>query len=556
MSQLADLIVTNGRVLTMDGTFPRAEALAMAGGRIIAVGTTAEVLAFRHAGTRLIDAGGKSVLPGFNEAHIHLFSGGAELDQLSLAGIRGFDTLKRLVLDYAASRPHDPLLMANSADYVILDDGRDLDRHVLDAILPNRPLALMSPDHHTVWANTIALEKAGLLHGRALPPGHEVVMGADGLATGELCEPYAFDEVLLLGAGGGRDRLGVLTGEDPDPAPSAAERAYDRNLLRQGLKHLARHGITSFQNMDGNRYQLELLAALEAEGDLICRARFPQFYASGDIADWMDRAAALHADFSSEFLRAGAVKMFMDGVLDSHTAFMSEDYEDRPGWQGEARFTPEDFNCACIEADRRGLQIAVHAIGDGAVARVIDGYAAARAANGARDSRHRIEHVEVIRQGDIARMKALDIVASMQPTHPPGQMGLPFEPTISRIGKTNWPRAYAWRALREAGVPLIFSSDWPVSPVSPLRSMHSAMTRKPWAEGLPDNRQTLGEALAAYTSGPAWVEFAEGWKGRLKPGFVADVVVLDADLEAIEPEAVEHVRPVTTICGGRVTYEA
>ncbi|WP_246711332.1 amidohydrolase [Rhizobium ruizarguesonis] len=550
------MIVTNGRILSMNPKQPHAEAIAIAGGRILAVGSADEIAAYRGAATQVIDANGMSVTPGINESHIHIFGGSSELDQLSLFNVKGFEAFKAAVETYAASRPNEPLLLANGCDYTILGGDRNVDRHVLDAILPDRPFAVMSPDHHTIWANTIALTKAGILQGRSLPPGNEIVMGDDRLATGELREHYAFDDVIALGANGGRDLLGLSTGGEPDPAPTPEERAYDRELLKRGLQHLAAHGITSFQNMDGNRYQLELLREIEAEGGLLCRGRVPLHYTGGDITAQMDKAAQLQSDFQGEWLNSGTVKMFMDGVLDSHTAVMCEEYADRPGWKGEPRFDQATFDRICTEADKRGLQIAVHAIGDGAVANTIDGYAAAADANGKRDSRHRIEHIEVVRPSDLTRMAEMKLIASMQPTVPPGQMGLPLEPTLSRIGRQNWARSYAWRAVRDAGIDLIFSTDWPVSPVSPMLSMHSAMTMKPWTDDLPDNRQTLMEALDAYTVRGAYAEFAEDWKGMLKPGFVADLVIWDRVLDRIEANEIAEVKPQQTICGGRITYSA
>jgi predicted amidohydrolase YtcJ len=552
----AEMIITNGRVLSMNPGQPEAEAIAIAGGRILAVGSRSEISAYCTSATRVIDAAGATVTPGMNESHIHLFGGSSELDQLSLFNVKGYDAMKAAILAYAASKPTEPLLLANGCDYTILSESRGVDRHVLDSILADRPLAVMSPDHHTIWANTIALTKAGILEGRALPPGNEIVMGEDGLATGELREHYAFDDIIALGANGGRDLLGLSTGGEPNPAPSATDRAYDRALLKRGLQHLAAHGITSFQNMDGNRYQLELLSEIQTEGGLICRGRIPFHYTGGDIVTQMDKAAQMQADFKGEWLNSGTVKMFMDGVLDSYTAVMYDDYADRPGWKGEPRFDQATFDRVCIEADKRGLQLAVHAIGDGAVAKTIDGYAATQASNGKRDGRHRIEHIEVVRAGDLARMADLKIVASMQPTVPPGQMGLPLEPTLSRIGRENWGRSYAWRAIRDSGIDLILSTDWPVSPVSPMLSMHSAMTRKPWTDDQPDNRLTLMEVLDAYTVRGAYAEFAESWKGQLKPGFVADLVIWDHDLQAIEPDEMVDVTPRYTICGGQITYAA
>ena len=223
---------------------------------------------------------------------------------------------------------------------------------------------------------------------------------------------------------------------------------------------------------------------------------------------------------------------------------------------GEPLFQAEHFSEIAIEADRRGLQIAVHAIGDGAVARVLDGYEAARNANGGRDSRHRIEHVEVVLPEDIERFARLGVVASMQPPHPPGTMGLPLEPTISLIGENRWPNSYAWQSFREAGVRLAFGSDWPVSDINPLRGIHAAVTRKAWKQGVPEQRQSLPETLAGYTRDGAWTEFMEERKGRVAPGLLADIVVLSDDIEAVDPQTIDKLHPVVTICDGRITYEA
>ncbi|TIO37809.1 MAG: amidohydrolase, partial [Mesorhizobium sp.] len=206
--------------------------------------------------------------------------------------------------------------------------------------------------------------------------------------------------------------------------------------------------------------------------------------------------------------------------------------------------------------DRRGLQIAVHSIGDGAVRAVLDGYQAAAKKNGRRDSRHRIEHIEVITPSDVPRFAELGVLASMQPPHPPGAMNFPLEPTISRIGHDKWPLSYAWRTLKNAGARVVFASDWPVSPVDPILGIQAAVLRKPWAEGLPDQSFSLHEAIAGYTVEGAYAEFMEHRKGRLKPGYLADIVVLSADIEKTAPEALHTVRPVTTICGGKITFQA
>lgn len=550
----ADLIVINGRVLTMDSTRPTAEAVAVVDGLIAAVGDNATVEALRGPDTKIIDARGGSVVPGFIEAHMHLFSGAAELAHLQLAGVHGLDALREAVLAYAAARPNQRMLVGQGADYTILG-GERVTRHHLDAILPDRAFIMAAPDHHTYWANTKALEMADVLHGRELTPGNEIVMGDDGLAEGELRENEAFNPVLKL-AGEERVRLGLSTGGEPDPVPEGDERAGDRAIMRRGLDWCARHGITSIQNMDGNFYQLELLSEVQAEGDLICRVQIPFHYKNFMTPDALDKASVMAERYDGDWLSSGLVKMFYDGVLDSWTAVMIEPYADRPDWFGEPLFSPEEFKRIATEIDRRGLQIAVHSIGDGATRAVLDGYEAAAKVNGKRDSRHRVEHVELTTASDIQRFVDLGVIASMQPPHPPGAMSFPLEPTVSRIGRQRWPYAYPTRTLIEAGAHVVFASDWPVAPIDPIEGMQAAMLRKPWAEDMPDQSVSLHQALAGYTVEGAYAEFKEDRKGQLKPGYFGDLVVLSADIEATDPAVLHQVRPVTTICGGRVSYQA
>ena len=557
MSLSADLIIRNARCLTQDPGGPRAEAIAIGGSRILAVGSEDDVDGLKKAHTRVIDAAGATVLPGFIESHMHLFGGAAGLDALSLGGVRGMTALTEAVRAHARSRPRDRLIFGYHADYLMLGAAGPIGRARLDEVLPDRPFAMMAADAHTVWANTKALEFAGLLRGRDLPAGHRVVMGEDGLASGELLENEAFNPIIAHLPDGGRSMLGYTTGRDPDPMPSAAERNADRAMLKRGLDHCASLGITSIHNMDGNLYQLELLDEIDREGDLLCRVQIPYHHKSTKtLIDIETEAMAMCRGFRSGRLYSGRLKLFMDGVVEASTAFLLDDYADQPGHRGEALFSAEDFNEIAITADRLGLQISVHAIGDAAVRRTLDGYEAAMRANGWRDSRHRIEHIELLHPADLPRFKELGVVASMQPLHAPGPLCFGEEPTMSLTGPERWPRAFAWRTIREAGAKLAFSSDWPVSPVDPMLSIQAAVTRKPLRPNLPDQAQTLHEALSSYTVEGAFAEFAEHDKGMLKPGMLADVVVLDRDLEATAPDMLREAKPVLTVGDGRPTYEA
>jgi hypothetical protein len=439
----------------------------------------------------------------------------------------------------------------------VLSEEERVTRHHLDRIIPDRPFMMVAPDRHTAWANTIALEKAGILHGRDVGVGNEIVMGEDGLANGELRESNAMRPVAIMSATGGREGLGVGTGGEPESV-TAAERAGDIAVLKQGLAYCASLGITSFQNMDGNLYQLELLKEIEDTEGLPARVRMP-FHMKNfmPLTDLEEKAAAWRDRFNSDKLRCNFVKVFMDGVLDSQTAFMLEGYGDRAGYTYEPLFSTEAFNAIATKADALGLQVAVHAIGSAAIRQTLDGYEAAVKANGRQDLRHRIEHIEIIDPTDIPRFRELGVVASMQPVHVPGGTCFPLEPTDARIGEDRWEYAYAWRTMKEAGAPVVFASDWPVSPVSPFQCIQDALTRKPWKDGLPDQRFTLMESLEAYTAIGAWVEFMEDRKGKLKPGFLADIVILSHDIERVAPDQImDTVRPAVTICDGRITHDA
>lgn len=546
------LVIVNARVLSMDQDQPRAQAVALAGERIMALGSTKEIEEMAGPDTRVIDAGGATVLPGFVESHLHLFMGGSELAHLQLLGVHDLGALRHALTDFAARHPNRPVIVGQGCDYSF--GGRSLTRHDLDAILPDRPVCLLAADHHTAWANTIALEQAGILLGRALNTGNEIVMGDDGLATGELREFEAKAPVLTL-AGESRIMAGIATGEEPVPAPTDADIRADMVPMARGLAHCARHGFTSLINMDGNRYTLRVLDALRAEGKLTARVRVPFHYRPHRTPADLAEASEMAATWNDDWLSSGFVKLFMDGVVDSGTAAMINDYPDTPGHRGDPLHSAERFNEIAIEADKRGLQIAVHAIGDLAVRRVIDGYKAAQQANGARDARHRIEHIELIDRADVPRLADLGITASIQPVHAPGAMDFPLQPTLDKIGHARWNDAYLCADLKAAGVHLAFASDWPVADINPLRGIQAAITR-PAYDGARDQRLSLMSTLAAYTIGGAYAEHTEDRKGMLKPGYLADVIILSGDIERVRPNEIGAMHVATTICGGRVVWEA
>lgn len=550
----ADIIITNARIITMDPAQPFAEAMAIKENCILKVGSAIAVMELRNSKTRVHDNQGNTVIPGIIEGHVHLFIGAAELDLLNIQYNGSFESICDAIDTYRRKHPDLTFLHAISAAHEQFGKGIAINRQLLDRILPDIPFVISCFDHHTVWANTRALEATGLLKGRALSQGNEIVMGSDGLATGELREFEAFAPVLALGASGGRESAGIITGRDPSPAPTANQRAADIEVLRRGIAHANSMGITSMHNMDGNRYQLELLHELEKRGELNARVEVPFHFRNTMSVHDVDEAVEFREAFKTDMLHSGRVKLFIDGVMETLTALMLDDYPGHPGNNGAPLYSAEDMNAVVARADSHGLQIATHAIGDGGVRRTLDAYEFAQRENGKRDSRHRIEHIELIDPVDIPRLAELGIIASLQPIAGVGVPGIPQEPILSRVGD-KLPYAYAWQTIRDTGAKVAFSSDWPVAPLDPFIGMQSAMTvQRPRAD-CPDQSQSLMDTIHAFTAAGAHMEFMENRKGMLKQGYLADIAVLDADMEKLLSHEISRVKPVMTLCDGRTVFE-
>ena len=376
----------------------------------------------------------------------------------------------------------------------------------------------------------------------------------NGLAIGELREFEAFGPVLAL-TGAGHLQLGIATGGEPEPWPDAAQRALDKAVVAAGLAHCAAHGITTMVNMDGNRYTCELLAEMRDEGRLTARVKVPFHFKPHMELTELDRATAMTAEYDDEWLSCGFVKMFMDGVVDSRTAYMLNDYPGVPGHRSVPLFDPEQFKAICTEIDRRGLQIAVHAIGDAAVRTTIDGYEAALRANGPHDRRHRIEHIELIDRADVPRIGALGITASVQPPHVPGLMDFGIESMSTVIPRDRWPDSFLWKTFGDHGARIAYASDWPVTDVSVMRGLQAALTRVPEA-GCSDERLSLADSLYAYTAGGAWAAHMDHLTGRLVPGLAADLVLIDGDVEATNAANLGTMGIALTISGGKITYRS
>ncbi len=529
MPQPADFLFTHTRALTQNPAQPHAEAVAMQGNRIVFVGSNADAQSYRGPGTRVVDGQGATLMPGFIDSHFHLLWGSIWLGNAQLYEADTPEKVAATLTQFAAEHPDQPWVMGSGARYVVMHD-----RHQLDAIVNDRPLYVVAYDGHTAWANTKALELAGILNsGEPTGPNSVIVRDASGIATGELREAGAQDRVRNL-----------------IPAPDAARQ---RSLLQHGLKLMARAGLTSIHNMNGEMDELGLYAALEDVGELSLRVYVPYHIKPEMPIENLAEAAAM-SEVRGDFARGGAAKFFMDGVWESYTALAVDPYADDPATRGDSLFTLDHFTRMAAECDRLGLQIFVHCCGDGAVRRTLDGYAAIQKLNGPRDSRHRVEHIEVIHPDDLPRFKQLGVIASMQPLHAPATAG-PEDVWPARSGSARWPLSFAWRTLRNAGAHLAFGSDWPVVTFDPMMGVYAALNRAPWQPGDPDQRQMLAETLAGYTRDAAYAEFMEHEKGQLKPGLLADIVLLSGDLEQTPTEDVLKVKPVLTMVDGRVVFE-
>ncbi|MBK8022224.1 MAG: amidohydrolase [Chloroflexi bacterium] len=547
------LLIHHARVFTADPARPTAQAVGIQGNRIAFVGSNEEAEHWRSADTRTIDAAEAALMPGIVDSHFHLFLGSTELGHAQLWDAQSLDQIGDLVRAYAAAHPDEECISAVQFRYELLPPGERLTRHHLDAMLSDRPLLIMGYDHHTAWANTRALEIAGALHGAQTGPNSEILMADDGLATGELVEPAAYAVVLRHFDAWGRTVKGLIGKTVGEPKLNATR---ERKWLREGLKLAARYGITSVHNMDGDLEQAEFYASMEAEGELTLRVNIPYSIFPTTTVEDLDEAVEMARRFAGEKVTSGRVKLFMDGVMESWTAFLLEEYADRPGWVGDTLYSAEHFNWLARECDARELQITVHAIGDGAVRRTLDGYELAQQANGVRDSRHRVEHIECVHPDDLPRFARLGVIASMQPYHSPITYPETHEPFPSRVGPARWARSFAWQNVRGAGAHLAFGSDWPVVTPDPMIGMHAALNRRAWGPGLFDQRQSLADTLISYTREGAYAEFQENLRGQVKPGMLADLVLFSHDLFALPPEQITQACPVLTLCDGRITYQA
>ena len=536
MPNHAHFLFENAHVFSADASHPFAEAVAVTNNRIVFVGNRVDAQAFKAAGTRTIDAGGGTLMPGFIDSHFHMLYGALNLEGMQLEPATNYEELSQIILTYAAGHPDDVWLPGTGLRYNVGPGYAPLNRHHLDALVADRPIYINAFDGHTSWANTIALKMAGIFNGGESGPNSENVLDEHGESTGELREPGAFKAV-----------------SDMVPRPDDARK---RALLQKALHLTASLGVTSVHNMDGSDSQAAIYAALEDLGELTCRIYMPYSVSPETAFEALEKEAlAMKHTYNGEMFRGGSVKFFIDGVIEGFTGLLVDPYADDPATCGASNYESEHFNRLVAEADRLGLQIYTHAVGDKGVRRVLDAYQNAQKLNGKRDSRHRVEHIELIHLDDLPRFRELGVLASMQPLHSPMQVDQ-NDIWPQRVGRQRWPFSFAWQTLREAGATLVFGSDWPVVTQNPLKGVSNAVTRQPWTEGMPHQRQTLTDTLIAYTHAAAYGEFQEHQKGQIRAGYLADLILLPQNLFDIPSTELSSLKPLLTMVDGRIVYEA
>jgi predicted amidohydrolase YtcJ len=532
-TDLADLVLVNGIVHTMDPASSTAEAVAVRSGRILRVGKSADIKALAGPDTRVLDLGGAAVFPGFTDSHTHFLGGGFALSSIQLRDARSREEFVARIGAKARELEKGEWILNGDWDHEQFSPVELPRRDWIDAVSPDNPVCVNRLDGHMVLANGVALAIAGITRNTPVPPGGEIVKDPKtGEPTGILKDAAA----------------GLVESRIPEFSMKAKLRAADT-----ALRHAAEHGVTSVHEM-ANASSFEVYQELVRQGRMTARL---YVYIPIDEVDIYARLK-LKTPFGNDFLKIGGLKGFVDGSLGSATAYFFEPYSDNPSTHGllaQQMFPEGIMEKRILEADRAGLQVAIHAIGDRANSLLLDIFEKAVAANGPRDRRWRIEHAQHLKPGDIARFGRLGLIASVQPYHlyDDGRWA------ERKIGQTRARTTYAFKSLRDAGAVLAFGSDWTVAPLDPIAGIFAAVTRQTSGGGhpggwIPEEKISVEEAVRGFTTGGAYAEFAEKDKGTIEAGKLADLAVLDKDLFALPADRIRDARVIMTVVGGNVVY--
>jgi predicted amidohydrolase YtcJ len=529
----AEVIVTNARIWTVDKTRPQAEAIAIIGERIVAVGSVAEVDTWHGPQTKIIDAQGKLLLPGFNDSHVHFTDGGDHLQAVQLKDAATPEEFARRIADRAKSTPKGEWITGGDWDEQKWTPPNLPTKELVDPGTPDTPVWVNRYDGHESLANSVTLGLAKITAKTPDPPGGEIVRDAQGNPTGVL-----------------RDAAQELVNKVMPPM----SREHRLRAIRKALDYAASLGVTSVQNMNPEYEDLKIYSELLEKNLLTTR-----IYAAPIETSWRDQAkVGIRHAFGSSSLRLGAVKGFADGSLGSETAYFFDAYTDDPkshGLLSDEMHPPSAMLQRLKSADAAGLQLCIHAIGDRAISMILDMFEQIEKANGKRDRRWRIEHAQHMAAKDFARFARLGVIASVQPYHAIDD-GRWAE---KRIGPDRIKRTYAFRTFMDSHVRLAFGTDWSVAPLSPMWTIYAAVTRatldgKNPGGWVPEQKLSVAEAVEAYTIGSAYAEFQEKEKGSITAGKVADFVILSDDIFKIPHDAIKDVKVEATFVGGKLVY--
>lgn len=531
----ADLIITNAKIWTVDKAMPTAEAVAVIGDRIVAVGSAADVDAWRGAHTGIVDAKGELLLPGFNDAHVHLVSGGQQLNSVELNDATTSEEFVRRIGARAKTTSKGEWILGGNWDETKWNPANMPTKEMIDAVTPDTPVFVSRYDGHMGLANSLALRLAGITARTPDPPGGAIVRDAHGNPTGALKDAATdyMDKVI--------------------PPLSHDQRI---KVVKRALAHAASVGITSVQHMDAAYDDIAVYAELLRRGELTTR-----IYAAPLITHVDDQAKlGIDRAFGGSYLRIGALKAFADGSLGSGTAYFYEPYLNQGGNRGLLSDEMHPLSLMrdrMMKADSAALQICTHAIGDEGISTILDLYAEIERAHGPADRRLRIEHAQHMAAKDFDRFAQLNVIASVQPYHAidDGRFA------EGRIGRDRASRTYAFRTFLDHGVRLAFGTDWEVAPLDPVLTIYAAVTRatldgKNPNGWFPEQKLSVAEAVFAYTMGSAYAEFQEKEKGSISSGKLADMVMLDKDIFAIDPQEIRQTHVLKTFVGGKLVYDA
>jgi len=538
---VADTIIARGRIYTGNSQQPWAEAVAIRAGKIIAVGDESAVFKLRYAGTEVIEAGGHLILPGFVDCHIHFLDGSLSLGRVNLEGAKDASDIQQRLRDYVAKHPGKDWILGRGWNYAMFGPEALPHKKYLDEVFPDRPVFLEGYDGHTYWANSKALALAGITNETPDPANGAIVRDPKTHeATGALKE--SAQELVAR----------VV------PRPSRNEKLA---ALRAGIKWANEHGLTRVHSAGGDFEQLDLYDQLRREGQQTLRFYIAYFLNPPNLRPQdLDTIESARKKYRDDWIDTNAVKMMVDGVVESHTAAMLEPYSDDPSTKGKLFWDPAKYTAAVAELDKRGLQLFTHAIGDYGVRTALDAYQRAEEVNQTRDRRPRIEHIETITATDIPRFGQLGVIASMQPLH-----SYPDADTLEVWARNAGPdrasRAWAWKSISNDGGHLAFGSDWPVVTLNPWEGVQTAVTRqtaegKPDAGFVPEQRLTVEETVRGYTLGAAYAGRREKTEGSIEPGKLADLIIVSQNIFEIDAQRLAETKVLTTIVGGRVVYQA